>query len=211
MGIYDFVQRGPDALSNVDRWATFPTVADENVAEHTYEVMSMAHLFALDMKRDETDRDPNVGDVLEKALYHDIEEAATGDIPRWAKRETEDLESALDSAEESMVDALFEPLGESVSSYLKWVWSRSKDDTIEGRIIAAADILAAIQGVHEEQKLGNKALADTSDIQEGVDAAYDIVEGIEPAEEYLFHLLREMEGFEPDPARLNHEPKVVVE
>ena len=75
----------------IRRFHAFPIIGQENVAEHSFGV-AMVVLAMTDWKASPA--------LLKAALYHDISEQHTGDIPFTAKRDNPILKAAADAAEE---------------------------------------------------------------------------------------------------------------
>jgi thioredoxin 1 len=191
----DFINESFGFLSNEERWGPYPTHRDQSVSEHSYEVAVLAHQLAL-----RTDgADP--AECAVRGLYHDLEEAVTGDAPRFAKRQTDDLKDALDEAEDIAVRSMLENIdNEYISETIYDIWHRSKyDGTDEGELVAAADILCAVWDGYREVQLGNSALIDNADLQNGVGDAKEICRGILPAEELLNEMIIEMDHPDLDP------------
>lgn len=74
-------------LSVVPRWVIVPTIQRQNVAEHSYHVAQTARWLMQfhTSKFDGTHREL-LAEVIERALDHDHEEAATGDKPTPSKQ-----------------------------------------------------------------------------------------------------------------------------
>lgn len=73
-------------LSVVPRWVIVPTIQRQNVAEHSYHVAQTARWL---MQFHATDGDEKLAltmAVIDRALDHDVEEAATGDRPTTSKQ-----------------------------------------------------------------------------------------------------------------------------
>lgn len=70
-------------LAYIRRWSIMRLQHQQNVAEHSFYVA----LYAFDIASALLDpRDPEVGHITWLALWHDVEEVWTGDIPGPAKR-----------------------------------------------------------------------------------------------------------------------------
>ena len=184
--MFEFVQDGVEPLFNTKRWGTYHTINEESVAEHVFEVTNIAYLIAKQVDK----ADEHV--VLEKSLFHDLEEAGTGDIPRWTKRMNGNFERGLEELEKDIVNTLVDDFDKSFASDMKDIWENSKDDTVEGKIVACADIISAINGVRREENLGNTALAKDSNIERGIEYAKEVCYGIPPAEQLLNDILDDM-------------------
>ena len=105
----------------------------ESVAEHVYRLMVFVWL----LKDEFPDCDMNR--VMELALFHDMGEARTGDIPAFEKgREDEKIE---EEAQQRIADMLPEPYRARLSSIFKEV---EEKETKESRLLQAMDKLEAL-------------------------------------------------------------------
>ena len=113
----------------------------ESVAEHVYRLMVFVWL----LKDEFPDCDMNR--VMELALFHDMGEALTGDIPAFEKgREDEKIE---EEAQQRIADMLPEPYRARLSSIFKEV---EEKETKESRLLQAMDKLEALI-LHNEADL----------------------------------------------------------
>jgi 5'-deoxynucleotidase YfbR-like HD superfamily hydrolase len=97
-------------LSHVPRWAIIDTHRPQNVAEHSYRVMSIA-LAISEALAQKGQHELDEGMMLRCAIQHDIDESETGDLPTPFKQR----------------NGLSQP----------------HPDTLEGQIIAIADLIEA--------------------------------------------------------------------
>lgn len=178
---YKLVRQAFEPLMDIRRFSTIPTVSEETVAEHVMEVSAVAYSIAIETP------DADVGRVLEKSLLHDLEEAGTGDIPRWAKRKTETLQDELETVENEYVSGFVE------SDRIYEQWDTAKDDSIEGQIVASADIISAIMGAHRESQLGNHSIWERGQLDRGIEDAREICDGIPAAERLLDDLIDDLD------------------
>lgn len=94
--------------------------------------------------------------LLSRAIGHDVDEFVTGDILSTTKRMTPKMKEAVAEMEEKTYEdyiAAFIPV--SLREKFKTYVLNAKDETIEGKIIAAADIIDTIYESAGEVKLGN--------------------------------------------------------
>ncbi len=105
----------------------------ESVAEHVYRLMVFAWLV-----RDEFP-DVDMNRVMELALFHDMGEAVTGDIPAFEK--TGEDEKTEGEAQEEIAGLLPGPRGEKLREIFREV--REKQ-TPEARLVNAMDKLEAL-------------------------------------------------------------------
>jgi 5'-deoxynucleotidase len=126
--IQQYLRKG----GRVTRWHTIPTLKGETVAQHTYGVMSMLV--------DLCNGKPS-SKLLIAALFHDIAEQYTGDIPATTKWHYPQIAEAIKEAEldiETRMGALVELTEE------------------EKLLLKAADMLDLCWFCLEERSLGNK-------------------------------------------------------
>ena len=138
----------------VIRWGLKRNAIPENVMEHSWEVSTIAHVMALiGNQRFGKEYDANL--VATTALYHDVSEVITGDMPTPIKYHSRGMQKAFKEveiqAERELLSLLpadlrdnFEPLlvSSCVPNYVK--------DLIKG-----ADTIAAYLKCQAELKAGN--------------------------------------------------------
>lgn len=126
-----------------------------SVVEHMWFVAKIAQGLALWMER-KFNCKVDMSNVLLRALNHDVSERVTGDILSTTKRMTESMKHAIDEMEAvAFEEYIAISIPDSVLDEFKNYILYPKDNTIEGRILAAADILDTIFECAEEVKLGN--------------------------------------------------------
>lgn len=122
---------------------------DETLLAHTGWVSLWSLLAAEDLNA-VTGYEIDYARLMRRAVLHDIDEIGTGDIPRTTKYATKEIRSALDDLARKFVRSLEKQLQIRVCSLLD-DWSEAKDEeTLEGRIIIAADIASVVYKVWSE-------------------------------------------------------------
>ena len=71
-------------MKYIRRWSLMRSLREETDTEHSFQVAYVAHALALITNR-LGGAQVNVGDVLAMALYHDLSETVTGDMPTPVK------------------------------------------------------------------------------------------------------------------------------
>lgn len=147
----------PVRLRYVDRFSTCRVMKKESVAEHSFYVAFYSLMIAWWCDNHTGQANLNVADLLTKALLHDIDEAATGDIPRFFKYSDDSLKNHLDEVAQKGVHMIAEKLwhNESAISEIMFDWKQAKNDTREGRILELADFLSVLSYVYEEIRSSN--------------------------------------------------------
>lgn len=133
-----------DGLRNLVRYQTAPRAAKESVAEHSFFVASyvlkLHDYYNFDLKKG-----------LRLALLHDFSEVFISDVPHPIKSRFPSITQELEKAERT-VNA--EYIGEDFANELE---EFNQTSTIEGIIVALADILSVASYAKFEMELGNSA------------------------------------------------------
>lgn len=146
----------------VERYGSFPHIHVENVAEHSYFVGLYAYMIW-----QEADHVGDLGEILARAMFHDMEESVTGDMLRAVKYSSSEMKKAMDEAGEVLLDELLKNVQPPLSkgevqphtAEVKRLWSEAKDDTFEGCVVALADLLSVVSYAHIERQFGNRHAA----------------------------------------------------
>ena len=157
-------------LKHIKRCNNFPTLVPENVAEHSYYVALTAltlveeynrYVDSNNLKYHPMDDEhqmifADVHSVLKRALFHDMEEAFTSDIPYNVKHHDSEVYTALKSTTRKILGDVYEnstPIGCSH----KYCIEHCKDG-LEGAFVAVADLLEGAWYCCEEINFGNKTI-----------------------------------------------------
>ncbi|MGU8835778.1 YfbR-like 5'-deoxynucleotidase [Clostridium perfringens] len=129
-----------------------------SVVEHMWSVAKISQGLSIWMK-DKFNVDVNLEKVLCTALAHDFSEFITGDILSTTKRMTNRMKEAVDEMEKVAFKHQIEALiPKEVRCDFEQYILYPKDDGVEGKIIAAADIIDTIYECAGEVKLGNNEI-----------------------------------------------------
>lgn len=120
---------------SVKRFHTWPTIGEQTVAAHTWGVLAL--ILAFEPK-------PSVA-LLRRAVFHDLAEYETGDIPSSAKWGSRILKDACDRLEEVVNTNNGFPTDEELSPY-------------EIDVLKAADLFEMLWFCYEQYMLGNRGL-----------------------------------------------------
>lgn len=140
-------------LRYIDRWNLMRTREKESVSEHSYETAVIAHALALIGKR-VYGKEIDENEVAVTALFHDVEEVITGDMPTPVKYRDPILLERYRKQEENSRKSILSMLPEE----LKPDYDRFLSENGSGEIyryVKAADRLSAYIKCVEETEEGN--------------------------------------------------------
>ena len=137
----------------ITRWGLMRNTFSENISEHSFQVAVLAHALAL-IRRDILHLEgPDPDRCAVAALYHDVTEILTGDLPTPIKYYNPEIKAAYKQVEQIAATRLLEMMPPELrKSYEHLVM---EDDPEVEPIVKAADKLAAHIKCLEEQKAGN--------------------------------------------------------
>ena len=147
--IYAYVER----MKYIKRWALMRSLREENDMEHSFQVAYVAHALAV-IRNEYFGGSADIGRVLEIALYHDLSETITGDMPTPVKHIHPEMRALYGGLEEKAKERLLATLPSAMQkNYRSFI---DPDTTCpEYKIVKAADKLSAYLKCIEETKSGN--------------------------------------------------------
>ena len=141
-------------MKYIQRWGVMRNTHTENIQEHSLQAAVLAHALAL-IARDQFGRDVDPERVMALAVFHDVSEVITGDLPSPIKHHDPDLRSAYGrieaAAQQRLTAMLPEGLREAYRSLLI-----GEDRAEHVQLVKAADKLCSYLKCHEELKSGNE-------------------------------------------------------
>jgi len=138
----------------IKRWGLKRNAHDENVMEHSWEVSVIAHTLALIKNRYfEGNLDANA--IATAALYHDITEVITGDLPTPIKYHSREINDAYKQIEKQAELELLALLPIELRSDFELLIHHDRMPEEHVRIIKAADKISAYLKCQAELKAGN--------------------------------------------------------
>lgn len=90
---------------------------------------------------------------MKYSLFHDVPEAQTGDILKTTKYYKPELKELIDEAEVNSFELSFQDVTPSIVENLKKFTFKSKEEGLEGRIVALSDLLSVLAYCIEEYNL----------------------------------------------------------
>ncbi|WP_156317038.1 5'-deoxynucleotidase [Marinagarivorans algicola] len=136
------------------RWGLKRNAIPENVMEHSWEVATIAHALALiSNRRFEGCYDANA--VATAALYHDVSEVITGDMPTPIKYHSKGMQAAFKEVEVQAERELIALLPRDLQQDFEPLVVSSQVPKDIKQLIKGADTIAAFLKCQEELKAGN--------------------------------------------------------
>lgn len=140
-------------LRLIRRWSLMRNTQPENDAEHSLQVAMIAHALAV-LAKERYGRDVDPEHVVTLAVYHDVAEVLTGDLPTPVKYHSDYLREAYASVEEAATDRLVRMLPEALRPTMEPCLTER--GTLAMRLVKAADRISAYVHCLEEQRAGNR-------------------------------------------------------
>ena len=138
----------------IKRWGLKRNAHEENVMEHSWEVAVIAHTLAL-IKNKYYDGQVDANAVATAALYHDITEVITGDLPTPIKYHSPEISKAYKQIEHQAELELLALLPDALRTDFADLIQHNKIPTEHLEIIKAADKISAYLKCQTELKAGN--------------------------------------------------------
>ncbi len=138
----------------IKRWGLKRNAHDENVMEHSWEVSVIAHTLALIRNR-YYGGNVDANAVATAALYHDITEVITGDLPTPIKYHSEEISTAYKQIEKQAEIELLALLPIELQADFQVLIHHDRMPPEHVQIIKAADKISAYLKCQAELKAGN--------------------------------------------------------
>jgi len=138
----------------IKRWGLKRNAHEENVMEHSWEVSVIAHTLAL-IKNRYYNGTVDANAVATAALYHDITEVITGDLPTPIKYHSQAISSAYKQIEKQAEIELLAQLPAELRADFQALIQHDKMPEAHVQLIKAADKISAYLKCQAELKAGN--------------------------------------------------------
>lgn len=150
-GFYAYLSR----LRWIKRWGLKRNASTENVMEHSWEVAVIAHTLAL-IKNNYFGGTLDANAIATAALYHDITEVITGDLPTPIKYHSPQITNAYKQIEQQAEKELLQLLPAALKDDFAQLIQKDKLPNEQQDIIKSADKISAYLKCQAELKAGNK-------------------------------------------------------
>ncbi|MDC9729378.1 MAG: 5'-deoxynucleotidase [Methyloprofundus sp.] len=148
---YAFLTR----LRWIKRWGLKRNAYEENVMEHSWEVATIAHALAV-IKNRNFNGSVDANAIAVAALYHDVTEVITGDLPTPIKYHSPAIQRAYKTIEQQTRDELLNILPEELQQDYQPLINEDLQPKVNQQIIKAADRISAYLKCQAELKAGNQ-------------------------------------------------------
>lgn len=141
-------------MKYINRWSLMRNIRHENLTEHSLEVAFIAHGLAL-IGKYKLKKDIDENKIAVIAMFHDIGEIITGDLPTPIKYYDDNIRKVYKEIEEKAEDRLLNFLPNYLKDNYRDIFDQKNSKIIMKYIKAADKISALIKCIDEEQQ-GNK-------------------------------------------------------
>lgn len=139
----------------INRWALMRNTSNENIAEHSHNVAVIAHsLCTIGNKK--FGKSYNAERCAVLALYHDLTEVITGDMPTPVKYHNEEIKKVYKDIEKTAGERLLSMLPDEFKEDYQPFFEQNEKDKELWKIVKAADKIDALIKCIEECRMGNK-------------------------------------------------------
>ena len=142
-------------MKNINRWGLMYNTRNENLSEHSMECAVLTHALAV-IGNSHFGEKWNAEKLLSAALFHDINEVLTGDLPTPVKYYNESIKKSYKEIERISLDKLFSLLDDESKKIYSALFDLTPE---EKRIVKGADKLCAYIKCLQELERGNQEFA----------------------------------------------------
>ncbi len=143
-----------DRMKYIKRWQLMRSVREENIMEHSQSVTVLAHALVT-IHNEVYGGSADVLKTVLYAVYHETSEVMTGDLPTPIKYYNQNIHGAYKQLEQSACQKMVKSLPTEMQSALA-PYVLPDEDSVEYRLVKAADRLSAYIKCLEELRSGNK-------------------------------------------------------
>jgi len=148
-----------ERLRWIKRWGLMRNVVEENVMEHSWQVATIAHTLGLiHQQKFDGATDPNK--IAVAALYHDVSEIITGDMPSPVKYHSKAINQAYKAIESEAEKEVLRTLPDDLQTPFTSLLLHDQGDANIARFVKAADIISAWLKCRLEVNSGNQEFND---------------------------------------------------
>lgn len=138
----------------IQRWGLMRNAYPESLAAHSSECAILSHALAT-IGNKVFGRDYDVGRVVTMALFHDVPEVFTGDMPTPVKYANPNIRAQFASIEAESTKNLVNKLPNELRDEYEGIFDAVESDKKHHDLLKAADRLCAYIKCLEEERFGN--------------------------------------------------------
>lgn len=139
----------------IKRWGLMRNVAEESLSEHATDVCVLTHALAV-IGNTYFGKSYDVGRAVCCALFHDLPEVYTGDMPTPVKYFNDTTKESYKKVEDQAVNLLLEKLPAELAPVYEDLLRFEESDPELKHLVKCADKLAALIKCIEEERSGNR-------------------------------------------------------
>lgn len=137
----------------INRWGLMRNVTNENLSTHSAEVSCVAHALAV-IGNTYFNKNYNCDRVALLALYHDMPEVFTGDLPTPVKYANEASRRCYAQLEQEAIEQLINRLPDEMKPAYNEIIGQTEEKELH-KLVKCADKLCALIKCIEEEKCSN--------------------------------------------------------
>ena len=141
-------------MKYINRWGLMRNTRYETLSEHSYDVAIIAHALAT-IRNNLFSGNIDADKAAVVALYHDVPEILTGDLPTPVKYFNEKTKAAYDEVERTAVERFLKMIPNELRSEYESLLKEDGRDKDIAAVVKAADKISALIKCTEEEKSGN--------------------------------------------------------
>lgn len=170
-------------MKYINRWGLMRNSREENIAEHSLETAIITHLLC-ELRNRRFGGSINAEKAVLTAIYHDVPEIITGDLPTPVKYYDPEIRDAYKRVENAACEKLLSCIPEDLRDGYGEVLKEPEDEDIR-EIVKAADKLSALIKCIEERRSGN------TDFEEAEKSTFESIRrmGLKEADAFLAEIL----------------------
>ncbi|MBO4452885.1 MAG: 5'-deoxynucleotidase [Clostridia bacterium] len=146
-------------MKHINRWGIMHSLIPDTLSSHSLEVAFIAHSLAM-IGNEYFEKNYDCDSIAVKAMYHDVPEIFTGDIPTPVKYFSEEMKNSYSAVEEASINKLLSMLPDELRPQYEGMFRTEGDEHI---LIKAADRISAYIKCREESRLGSNEFIDAGE------------------------------------------------
>lgn len=146
-------------MKYINRWSLMRNTVTENLSEHSLDVAFIAHLLAV-LRNKRFGGNVNPERVAVLAMYHDVTEILTGDLPTPIKYYNKEIKSVYSDIEEKAGSQLLSYLPKDIRDVYEPLLRNDENESEHWELVKAADKISALIKCVEEKQMGNSDFED---------------------------------------------------